>query len=109
MNQLILIILGIVIGVFLVFLFTKRNGEDSGFESDKQKFDLIEKQAREKKENLDKILKLFESKETVVNNDVENLLGISDATSTRYLDDLEKLGKIQQIGKTGKYTYYKKV
>ena len=28
---------------------------------------------------------------------------VSDSTATRYLDQLEKEGKIEQVGKTGKY------
>jgi len=39
---------------------------------------------------------------------VENLLLVSDATATRYLDELEKEGKIKQVGKTGKGVFYEK-
>lgn len=60
-----------------------------------------------KEENKDKILTLFQTKDQITNNDVETLLGVSDATATRYLDELEKGGKVIQIGKTGKAVTYK--
>lgn len=44
-----------------------------------------------------------------VRGEVEKLLRISDATATRYLDILEKEGKIRQEGKTGKYVVYVKI
>jgi Fic family protein len=45
-------------------------------------------------------------KNTIANNEVEKLLGVSDASATRYLDELEKQGKVEQIGKTGKHVKY---
>ena len=72
---------------------------------------LVEKQTREKEENERKIMEFFDgaSDKRAVNNDIENLLGVSDATATRYLDELEKEGRIRQVGKTGRYVYYEKV
>ena len=52
---------------------------------------------------------MFEGQGRVANNDVEKALGVSDATATRYLDELEKQGLIRQVGKEGKYVYYEKV
>jgi Fic family protein len=37
------------------------------------------------------------------------LLGVSDATTERYLDELEKEGALKQFGKTGRSTHYKVV
>lgn len=59
-----------------------------------------------KEENKEKVLTLFQTKDEIANNDVENLLGVSDATATRYLDELEKEGRVIQIGKTGKAVRY---
>ena len=39
-------------------------------------------------------------------DEVEKLLHVSDATATRYLSELEKEGKIKQVGKTGKAVTY---
>ena len=74
-----------------------------------EKESLVEKQAREKEEHKQKILEFFGSKEKAADNDIEALLGVSDATATRYLDELEKEGKIRQVGQTGRYVYYEKI
>ncbi len=56
----------------------------------------------------EQILDLFEEKERVTNNDIEELLGVSDATATRYLDKLEDKVLIVQKGK-GRSTYYERL
>jgi len=71
-----------------------------------QKFKPWNKQSQKKAENKEKILQLFQETEKVQNNDVEKLLGVSDATATRYLDELEKEGKLTQRGKTGQGVFY---
>jgi len=58
-------------------------------------------------ENEAKVLALFERQESVSNDDIEKLLGVSDATATRYLSELEREGKITQIGKTGRGVEYR--
>ncbi len=70
---------------------------------------LIKKQAREKEENKQSILGILENQSPLTNNHVEQLLGISDATATRYFDELEKEGKVRQVGKTGRHVYYEKI
>ena len=40
------------------------------------------------------------------NDDVEKALEVSDATATRYLDKLEKEGKIVQVGREGRFVKY---
>jgi len=55
---------------------------------------------------MEKILKYLRAKGKVTNNDIEKLLGVSDATATRYLDELEKEGKVRQIGTTGHAVFY---
>lgn len=67
---------------------------------------LVQKQAEEKEYNKETILDLFKTKNSLTNNDVEKFLAVSDATATRYLDELEKEGKIKQIGKTGRFVTY---
>ena len=70
---------------------------------------LIKRQAREKEENKRSTLGILETQTPLTNNHIEQLLGISDATATRYLDELEKEGLIRQVGKTGKHVYYEKI
>jgi len=56
--------------------------------------------------NKQKIMKTFETRETITNDEVERLLKVSDSTASRYLEMLEEEGKITQIGKAGRYVYY---
>ncbi len=62
-----------------------------------------------KQKKLDKILTFLNTKPKITNNEVEKLLHVSDATATRYLSELEKEGKIQQVGKTGKAVEYTRI
>jgi len=62
-----------------------------------------------KRKKLDKIMELITKKGKVSNNDVQKHLYVSDATATRYLNNLEKEGKIKQDGKTGKSVFYSKI
>jgi len=104
------------VGGVAVFLFCQRPWKSKGlkeqgkapFDATRGKESLVEKQAREKEENKRKILEFFESKLKVVNDDIEALLGVSDATTTRYLEELEREGLVRQVGKTGKHVYYEK-
>jgi predicted HTH transcriptional regulator len=65
------------------------------------------KKTQEKKEQAkQKILEFFKNKNKISNKDVVSLLNISTATAVRYLDELEKEGKVKQVGETGKYVFY---
>jgi Fic family protein len=61
-------------------------------------------------ENIEKLKSIIASTDKEISNDmVQETLGVSDATATRYLDELEKQGIIKQLDKTGKYTRYNKL
>lgn len=115
---LIIFMLGFVAGVGAVF-FRAKSKADIGKQSQHPNIlenvgmsgklpGLIEKQAMEKEENKKRILGVLETQTPLTNNHIEQLLGISDATATRYLDELEKEGKVRQVGKTGRHVYYEK-
>lgn len=97
MKEIILVLIGVGIGYLL--------GKQEGLPVKKGE-NLIEKQAREKEENKQQILGLLETQSPLTNNNVEQLLGISDATATRYLEELEKEGKVKQVGDAGRYVSY---
>jgi Fic family protein len=40
------------------------------------------------------------------NDEVQGLLHVSDASAENYLDELEKEGKIRQVGETGRSVEY---
>ena len=62
-----------------------------------------------KQKKLEKILEFLNTKDKITNDEVEKLLHVSDATATRYLSELEKQGKIRQVGKTGHAVSYTKI
>jgi len=70
--------------------------------------DLMQKQTKEKEEHKQKILDLANSKDKITNNDVEKLLGVSDKTVQRYLNELQGEGKLKQSGETGRGVFYTK-
>ena len=59
-----------------------------------------------KRRKLEKIMGMFLKQSSITNDEVEKLLHVSDATVTRYLEQLEKEGKIKQEGRTGKSVSY---
>jgi len=78
--------------IALILPFFLRRGERSGRADDQEA----------------KILELFRGRGEIANHDVQNALGVSDATATRYLDKLEEQGKIEQIGSTGTGVRYRR-
>jgi len=91
---------------FLFFLATPklRERSEGGFTEE----NLIQKQAKEKAEHKQKILEMFASKDKIVNDDVQRLLGVSDKTVQRYFNELQSEGKIKQSGETGRGVFYTK-
>ncbi len=55
-----------------------------------------------KRKKLDKIMSLFESNSEISNSDIQNLLRTTKRSATRYLNILEKEGRITQVGTTGR-------
>ena len=100
MNFIILIAVG-VFGVWIGSYLSKKQKQRRlrGLE----KFNQTRNQHKEKAKK--RILGLIKEKERVTNDDVQNLLKVSDATATRYLDSLEKENKIIQKGETSQIYY----
>lgn len=94
MNYLSLIVVAIA-GVALGMYLARRSGNG-----------LIEKQAQKKAESMGKILEFLQTHEKIQNHDVEKLTGVSRATAERYLNDLEKEGKLTQHGRIGQGVFY---
>lgn len=99
MAQTILIIIGIVIIVFLLRQKTREKvvgicATAIGVDAKK----------RERKE---KVLELFASRGSLNNSDIREALGISDRSVIRYMDELEKEGKVEQVGPTGRSVTYR--
>ena len=95
MNYGILIIVAIV-GIALGMYIARRKA-NNGF---------IAKQIEQKAENKQKILDFVQTHGKIKNNDVEKLVGVSDATVERYLDELEHDSKLTQHGVIGQGVFY---
>ncbi len=103
MSPLLIFFLGFVIGGAVVWLVL-------GFQKKKKRESLVERQAREKERDKEAILGLMESgNQPLTNSHIKMMLDIPESTATRYLEELEKEGKIRQVGKTGRSVYYEKV
>ncbi|MEI6040516.1 MAG: DeoR family transcriptional regulator [Candidatus Berkelbacteria bacterium] len=97
MNIFISIVGGVVGGLIIGYMIWGRKDHD-----------LISEKEVEKAANLEKVRGLISTQEKITNEEVQNLLKVSDATAERYLDELESSGLICQVGKTGTSTYYEK-
>ena len=60
-----------------------------------------------KEERKQKIIGFLTDKKKTKTNEVADLLDISRATAFRYLEELEKEGKIEQVGAFGRNVQYK--
>lgn len=69
----------------------------------------IKKDIRDKKKEDRKkiILKLLKENKKFSNKELKKKLKVSRKTIVNYCDELEKEGKIKQVGKTGRSAYYK--
>ena len=95
MNYIVLIIVaiaGIALGMYIA-----RRKANAGF---------IAQQTEQKAKNKQKILAFIQTNGKIQNNDVEKLVGVSNATAERYLDELEKEGKLTQHGTVGSGVFY---
>mgnify|MGYP003395643963 CR=1 FL=1 len=65
----------------------------------------LEKIRFNKRAKLEKIVALAQKKRSMVNDDVEKLLRVSDSTATRYLAQLVQEGKLTVSGLRGGASY----
>ena len=108
------LIAGVVIGVVWSMRKSKKDSKLGSTQIEKSGTnDLIDKEKTEKENNKNKIIEFLKSglmdsanPLQITNNDVEKLIGVSDATAERYLNELEQEGKIKQIGLTGQSVHY---
>lgn len=106
MKIFIYILLGVVVGIIISRFIAFRKRKTVMSVGEKALKDLNEEKKMKREERKRKIMELFKKQEKVTNNDVEKLLGVSDASVTSYFDELEAEGKIKQIGGERRNTYY---
>jgi len=103
MSYILFFILILAIAI-LVYFLAVRGKKEGGFSLARAR--QIKQENKEKAKQ--RILELFKNQEKVYNNDVENMLSVSEATATRYLEELEKEDKVTQHGTIGQGVYYTK-
>lgn len=104
MNYIILSILSLALGFYLG---RKSLGKEMNIKTEGELEKINVKSQAQKEERKKRILELFQDKNSIANNDAEALLGVSDATATNYLSELENEGKIEQTGVSGRFVAYK--
>jgi len=116
-NQMEYLLLSLIIISLLIFVFLCKSRysdtKDKAREDDSIKIigEGLNRYQKElqgiKEDRKTKILELFKNKKELTNNDVEKFLGVSDATATRYLDELEKEGIIEVFGDSKRAAKYR--
>ena len=108
MFQTILIIAVVVLGILL--WLARRDAKRHGTRTAEELVGIctvaIDTTVR-KRANLDKILGLLEGQRELSNSEIRRALGVSSRTAVRYLDELEKEGKVEQVGKIGHTVTYR--
>lgn len=97
---------------------TKKSPEPAHEQEKPKNQSIIKTQKENYSENRESVLRYFNARSSpavpaeerkISNDDIQKLLGVSDATATRYLDALEKEGLIRQVGGEGRGVYYEKL
>lgn len=104
--EIFLVGIGIMIGIGVAyFVFRKIGDRAQKAQSINPLEAKIAEQRRQKEERKEKILAALAERGRITNNEVEEMLGVSDATATNYFQELEDEGKIVQKG-AGRSVYY---
>ena len=93
MNFILGLIVGLIIGGAGVYFLMKGNrapGKEA--QTEPENFNPAVEEKRQNMEDLEKYIAQKTADEKITNDEVQNLLKVSDATATRYLNDLEKEG-----------------
>ena len=107
------VIAGIVAYIYIAYFWPRLDrNRSNGVKnpSNEESSDMNVEKKRNMEENLAKLEKHIAGMSgKIKNNDVEKLLGVSDATAERDLQEMENRGLLKQIGTTGKHTHYEKI
>ncbi|MBU6427305.1 hypothetical protein KGQ27_03695 [Patescibacteria group bacterium] len=95
-----------ILGALVGIIFAKMKKPSIAVSVPEAKNKQTENKEREKKALLDS---MASGNQPLTNEHARMMLGISEATATRYFDELEKEGKIKQVGKEGAHVFYEKI
>ena len=122
MGQISLFIIAVVIVVVVfVSLVSRREAEKHGTSAGEEFVGICRsaiETASEKEERKERALALLRERSAsaqgsggtmgnLSNTDIRAALGVSSRTAVRYLDELEKEGKVEQVGKVGHSVTYR--
>lgn len=96
-------ILGLLLGGLLVWLWLRR-GQGEILRGSLARARRAKQ--TQKEEIKQKILESLRQNKRITNDEVQELTGVSDATATNYLEQLQQEGKIIQHGQTGRGVFY---
>lgn len=98
MTQIIFIIVGIAI---IVILLSRKTREQVAGICVAALDQTVRKNA-----NKEKVVTLLVEKGELSNSDIREALGVSERTAVRYMDELEREGKVEQVGNAGRGVIY---
>ena len=105
MNQIIIFILGLALGFGLAKVFKRIQpgvgGAGQGVAT------INQKRRGEKEQAKAKIIGMLGERAEISNDQVQTALGVSDATATNYLQELEAEGRLEQVGREGRFVRYR--
>lgn len=99
MTQIILIIVGVAI---IVILLSRKTREKTVGICVTALDQTVHKNA-----NKEKAVALLREKGQLSNAELREVLGVSERTAVRYMDELEREGKAEQMGNTGRGVIYR--
>lgn len=102
--QYVYLIIGLVVGFWVGYLIKGKSFRSSASNNNIR----MSAAEREKAGNIEKIKTYISDHSSVTNAEVAKILGVSDATVVRYMDELETSGIVKQVGKTGVDAHYEK-
>lgn len=102
-SQIVLIIIGVVIVGLLLVLLLKQKTREQVVGICANALD----QTVRKNANKEKILELLVKIGEASNSDIREALKISERTAVRYMDELEREEKVEQVGSTGRGVIYR--
>ena len=108
MNFIYGLLTGIVVSIISCVMWFKVIKKPGGT-SEATKRDIMAEAKEKHAEMMAKVEDYIKDKTEITNDEIQNFLGVSDASAERYLQELESQGKLKQVGKTGIKTYYQVV
>jgi len=111
MAGILIFILGILVGgAAVLYFYARREAAQHGTGTAEEVVGICKsaiETASQKEARKDKVLTMLREKTELSNTDIRKALGVSSRTAVRYMDELEKEGKVEQIGKIGYAVTYR--